>query len=119
MGLKQNNIMKLSEIHDFDGVNSILVFDTKGKILDSKHFGHLYETNIALMSQNIYERSRFFINEFVAKELNQIIFRFEEGFMLLSKFTTTNTPEKEALILIHCGLEANLGLLMNKLKNNK
>lgn len=110
--------MELSEFNEIDGVNSILVFDIKGKILNSEHFGHLYETNIALMSQNIYEKSKIFIHEFIAKDLNQIIFRFESGFMLLGKYKT-NKQKEETLILIHSGSESNLGLLMNKLKNNK
>ncbi|MGY5352831.1 roadblock/LC7 domain-containing protein [Wenyingzhuangia sp. IMCC45533] len=102
--------MQINQIKNIDGVEAVLTTDLAGNILQSTTFP--YEQNVALMAQNLYAKANIFVKDFVNQYMEQLVFRFKTGFVMITK------TDDEKIILILSSNKANLGMLLKLTNEN-
>ncbi len=96
--------MNITKYKNIQGVEAVLVADLEGNIIESTTFP--YEQNVALMAKNLYAKANIFIKDFVNQYMEQVIFRFKSGFVLITK------TEDDKIVLILSSDKSNLGMLL-------
>ena len=96
--------MQINQIKNIDGVEAVLTADLEGNILQSTSIP--YEQNVALMAHNLYAKANIFVKDFVNQYMEQLVFRFNTGFVMITK------TDDEKIVLILSSNKSNLGILL-------